>query len=214
MLKIKPGLFVMCGCAAREKCLSVDPLGHTVFTYFFLHYLKGHRCIGKFAVKQAMKEISNLCFNFSSLYVSYDHAKGELQARQMNPTLSMLDFHEVEVGTDELDSCRFGLIIKLFEHGHPKVAPHAEVLKWLQSPTTQNALSVLHSNVQFSETMQKAVLSALLYSAVSTQYSHDETYLKERNFFLMTVIDVISAIGFIYPEVKATTSHLIAGLLH
>ena len=97
--KITPGLFVMCGCTAREKCLSVDALEHTIFTYFFLHYLEKiqHRCRGKFAVKQAMEDITKLCFNFSSLYVLYDHDKGEFQPRTMNPTLDRLDYPEVEV---------------------------------------------------------------------------------------------------------------------
>ena len=214
ILKIKPGLFVMCGCAARERCMSVDALGHTIFTYFFLHYLEGHQSTGKFAVKQAMEKITELCFSFSSLLVSYDHEKGELQARQMNPTLGTLDYHETEVKIDEPDSCRFELVIKLFERGHPKPAPHAEVTKWLRSPTTQNALFTLHSNVKFSETLQKGILSAMLYSAASIHYSHDKTHLEERNLFLMTVIDVLSAIGFVCPEVKATTSHLISGLKH
>ena len=222
MLKIKLSLFVMCGCAAREKCMSVDALEHTIFTYFFLHCLKTHQCkiqhqcMGQFAVKQAMEDITELCFNFSSLYLSYaDHNKGELQPRTMNPTLDRLDYREIEVGIDEPDSpSRLESVIQLFELGRPKPAPHSEVVKWLKSPMIQNALFTLYSKDTFSETLHKAILSALLYSAASIQYIHDKTHLEERNLFLMMVINVLGAIGFAYPEVDINMFHLITGLKH
>ena len=221
MLKIKPGLFVMCGCAAREKCMSVDALEHTIFTYFFLHYFKRHQCKiqhqcrRQFAVKQAMEDITKLCLNFSSLYVLYDHNKRELQPRIMNPTLDRLDYREVDVGIDEPDSSpRFESVIQLVERGQPKPAPHSEVIRWLKSPMTQNALFTLYSKDTFSETLHKGILSALLYSAACIQFVHDKAHLEERNLFLMIVIDVLGAIGFVYPEVNANICHLITGLQH
>ena len=215
MLKIKPGLFVMCGCAAREKCTSVDALGHSIFTYFFLDYLKRHHCRGQFAVKQAMEYITELCFNFSSLLVLYSHEKGELQYSTMNPTLDTLDIHVDNVGADEPDfGGRFELVVQLFEHGQPKSTPHPAVEKWLRLPTTQNALHTLYSRVTLSEALQEGILSSLLYSAASIQYAFDKRCLEERNLFLMTVVSVLGAIGFACPEVNPTIFHLITGLEH
>ena len=175
-----------------------------------------HQCHGQFAVKQAMEDIAELCFNFSSLYLSYaDLNKGELQPCTMNPTLDRLDYREIEVGIDEPDSpSRLESVIQLFELGQPKPAPHSEVVKWLKSPMTQNALFRLYSKDTFSETLHKAILSALLYSAASIQYIHDKTHLEERNLFLMMVINVLGAIGFAYPEVDINMFHLITGLKH
>lgn len=213
ILKIKPGMFVMCGCTAREKCMSVDALEHAIFTYFFLHYLeKQHQYRGQFAVKQAMEYITKLCFNFSSLFVSYDHNKGEFQPRTMNPTLDRLDYPEVEVGLEEPDFSRLESVIGLFEQGQPKHTPHSEVVKWLKSPMTQNALFMLYSKDTFSETLHKGILSALLYSAACIQYIHDKAHLEERNLFLMTVINVLGAISFVYPQVDVNIIHLITGL--
>ena len=214
MLKIKPGLYVMCGCAAREKCTSVDALGHSIFTYFFLRYLERHQCIGQFAIKQAMEDITELCLSFSSLLVS--HNEGQLQPGKMNPTLDKLDVHVYDVNTsiDQPDSCRFGLIIQLFERGRPKPFPHLEVENWLKSSVIQEALNTLYAKVTFSEELQEGIFSAMLYSAASIQYVHDKTHLEERNLFLMTVISILGAIGYVYPEVNASIFHLITGLEH
>ena len=216
MLKIKPGLFVMCGCAAREKCTSIDALGHSIFTYFFLDYLKRHHCIGRFAVKQAMEDITELCFNFSSLLVLYSHEKGELRPGTMNPTLDTLDVHVNDLNEDVPDfgGNRFELVVQLFDQGRPKPVPHPAVEKWLRLPATQNALHTLYSKVAFSEALQEGILSSLLYSAASIQYARDKSCLEERNLFLTTVISVLGAIGFACPEVNLTIFHLITGLEH
>lgn len=216
MLKIKPGLYVMCGCAAREKCTSVGILRHSIFTYFFLDYFKRHQCLGKFAVKQAMEDITASCYNFSSLLVSYNHEVGELRYSEMNPTLSTLDVHiedvKISTDTDVTDSFKLEVVMDLFEKGRPKTAPHSEVVKWLNSKTTQTALYVLHSKVTASEALQEAILSLMLYSAASIQYAHDKTHLQERNLYLMTVINVLAAIDFSYHDFNATIFHLITGL--
>ena len=213
MPKINPGLYVMCGCAAREKCMSIDALGHSIFTYFFLHYLERHHCIGQFAIKQAMEDITELCLSFSSLLVSHDEE--QLQPGKMNPTLDKLDVHahDVNISIDQPDSCRFELVIRLFEQG-PKPMPHPEVEKWLKSFIIQDALSILYAKVTLSEELQEGIFSAMLYSAASIQYVHDKTHLEERNLFLTTVIRIMEAIGFAYPEVNATIFHLITGLEH
>ena len=216
MLKIKPGLYVMCGCAAREKCTSVDALGHSIFTYFFLHYLERHQCIGQFAIKQAMEDIAELCLSFSSLLVHHDEE--QLQPGKMNPTLDKLDVHAYDVNRpiDQPDSCRFELVIQLFERGRPKPLPmpHPEVESWLKSSMIQEALSTLYAKDTFSEKLQDGIFSAMLYSAASIQYVHNKTHLEERNLFLMTVISILGAIGYVYPEVNASIIHLIIGLEH
>lgn len=215
MLKIKPGLYVMCGCAAREKCTSVDALGHSIFTYFFLQYLERHQCIGRFAIKQAMEDISELCLSFSLLLISHDEE--QLHAGNMNPTLGRLDVHahDIDVGIpiDEPDFCRFELIIRLFDEG-PKPFPHPVVEKWLKQSMIHEALTTLYTKVTLSEELQKGIFSAMLYSAASIQYVHDKTHLEERNLFLTTVISILGAIGFAYPEVNVTIFHLITGLQH
>ena len=218
MLKINPSLYVMCGCAAKEKCTSIDALGHSIFTYFFLCYLERHHCIGQFAIKQAMEDITELCLSFSSLLVSHDEE--QLQPGKMNPTLEKLDVHahDVNVSIDQTDSSRFELVIRLFEpeleQDSPKPMPHPEVEKWLKSFIIQDALRILYAKVTLSEELQEGIFSAMLYSAASIQYIHDKTHLEERNLFLTTVISILGAIGYVYPEVNATIFHLITGLEH
>ena len=214
LLKIKPGLFVMCGCAAKETCASFGALGHSIFAYFFLDYLRRHHCMTQFQVKKAMKEITELCYSFSSLLVFYNDKRRELQPCEMHPTLETLDRYDADgkIPRDEPDSGRFELVIQLFERGRPKPSPHPEVEKWLRSPLIQEALSTLYSKVTFSEALQKSILSSLLYSAASIQYAHDETPLGNRNHFLMTVTSVLGAIGYAYPEVNTTIYHLMTGL--
>ena len=216
MLRIKPSLFVMSGCAAREKCSSVNALGHSIFTYFFLHYLERHPCKGQFPIKEAMEDINELCLSFSSLVVGHDEE--HLRPRKMSPNLEKLDVSvdDVDVSIDEPDASRFGFVIQLLEQGHPKPVPHLEVEKWLKSPTIQDALSTLYAKVTIPdhEELQEGIFCAMLYSAASIQYVHDKTHLEERNLFLTTVISVLGAIGFAYPEVNATIFHLITGLQH
>ena len=217
LLRIEPGLFLMCGCAAKEKCTSVDALGHSIFTYFFLDYLRRHHHMGQFEVKQAMKEITELCYSFSSLLVSYNDEKGELQpAGKMHPILDALDVHvtDVKIPRDEPDSGRFELVFQLFQRSQPKPIPHPEVEKWLKSHLIQEALSTLYSKATISEALQEGILSSLLYSAASIQYAHDKTPLGNRNHFLMTVTSVLGAIGYSYSEVSASIFHLITGLEH
>ena len=217
MLIIKPTLFVMCGCAAREKCMSVDALGHSVFTYFFLRYLEKHKCRGEFAVKQAMQEIAELCLSLSSLLVSYDHEKGELQLREMHATLDRLDIQEDIECMDETDSgdhTRFGVLVQFFKEGQPKTYPHQAVDSWLRSSAIHDSLCTLYTKVSFSEELHEGIFCSMLYSAASIQYGYDKTRLKERNLFIMIAISVIQAIGFAYPRVNATIFHLISGLQH
>ena len=216
MLRIKPSLFVMSGCAAREKCSSVSALGHSIFTYFFLHYLETYPCKGQFPIKEAMEDINELCLSFSSLVVGHDEEL--LRPRKMSPTLEKLDISvdDMDVSIDQPDSSRFGCVIQLFEPGRPKPVPHIAVEKWLKSPTIQNALSTLYAKIPISdhEELQEGIFCAMLYSAASIQYVHDKTHLEERNLFLTTVISVLGAIGFAYPEANATIFHLMTGLLH
>ena len=218
LVKIESGLFVMCRCAGKEECTSIGALRHSIFAYFFLDYLRRQHCMGRFEVKQAMKEITELCYSFSSLLVSYDEKERELQPHEMHPILDALDVHvtDVNIPRDEPDSGRFELVIQFNERGQPKPLPHPVVEKWMTSRLIQNALSTLYSKATITEALQKAILSWLLYSAsyASIQYAYDKTHLGNRNHFLMTVTSVLGAIGYAYPEVNAPIFHLIAGLGH
>ena len=163
-----------------------------------------------------MKEITELCYSFSSLLVSYDEKERELQPHKMHPILDALDVHvtDVKIPKDEPDSGRFEVVFHFNERGQPKPLPHPAVEKWLTSRLIQNALSTLYSKATITEALQEGILSSLLYSAASIQYAHDKTHLGNRNHFLMTVIRVLGAIGYAYPEVNAPIFHLIAGLEH
>ena len=216
LVKIESGLFVMCRCAGKEECTSIGALRHSIFAYFFLDYLRRQHCMGRFEVKQAMKEITELCYSFSSLLVSYDEKERELQPHEIHPILDALDVHvtDVNIPRDEPDSGRFALVFQFNERGQPKPSPHPKVEKWLTSHFLQNALSTLYSKATITEALQKAILSSLLYSASSIEYAYDKTHLGNRNHFLMTVTSVLGAIGYAYPEVNAPIFHLIAGLGH
>jgi len=196
----------MCGCAAEEKCSGFSALGHSIFAYFLLHYLKNHHCVGQFAVKQAMEDIAELCFSFSSLLVSYDYDTEELQSGKMNPTL----LHRPS--TDEPDYSRFESLFRFFDHGQPNPKPHKQVDDWLYSTTVQKSLEILLLKFSFSETMRDDIFYAMLYSAASIQCKNDKISLESKNLFIVIAISVLGAIGCVYPKVNITVSHLIEGL--
>ena len=214
ILKVTPGVFVMCGCAAREKCMAIDALGHSVFTYFFLRYLEQQNCKGQFPIKKAMKEIAELCMSFSSLLVTYSKETGHLLSGKMSPKLDRLDLHVVDLNDDdETDSSRLRLLISLYDKS-PKSAPHVNVDAWLKSPKVQNSLQMLHVKAPFTERLQNGVLCAMLYSVASIQVANDDTHMAERNLFITLAISVVGAIGFAYPEVNISIFQLIDGLQH
>ena len=83
-LKTKANLFVMCGCAPKEKVTAISALRHSIFTYFLLDYLQALTCRGEINVRQAMEIISDLCFSFSCLIMIYD---GKLYCSTFTPAL-------------------------------------------------------------------------------------------------------------------------------
>ena len=83
-LKTKANLFVMCGCAPKEKVTAISALRHSIFTYFLLDYLQALTCRGEINVGQAMEVISDLCFSFSCLLIIYD---GKLHCSTFTPAL-------------------------------------------------------------------------------------------------------------------------------
>lgn len=207
--KVIPEVFVMCGCAARERCTSIDALGHSIFTFFMLRYLVEHNCMGQFAIKQAMEEITDLCFSLSSLIVTYSKKKHRLKFGRMNPTLHVSDVCRADV----IDSSRYELLYSLYRHG-PKPVPHPEIDRWLKSQAVQLALQnlLLSSKVQlFRERLNDGVLCALLYSTASIQVAHDKTHLKERNFFIRMTIIVLESIT---TKIELSVVQVIRGLRH
>ena len=205
-------VFVMCGCAPRERCMSIDALGHSIFTFFLLHYLAQHNCKGQFAIQQAMEEIKDYCFSFSTLIVTYNQKKHRLQFGKMNPTLHMVNVSK----TDVTDSNRHGLLWSLYNHGS-KPLPHPEIDRWLKSQTVLFILQNLMLNIKvhlFSEHLNDGVLCAMLYSAASMQVAYDKTHLKERNFFITIALHVIEAVCLIFPKGEVSVLQLIRGLRH
>ena len=61
-----------------------------------------------------MKEITELCANFSSLIVTYNDELGSLFVSEMHPTLEALDLHVVD-DMDETDSPKIGLLFSLYD---------------------------------------------------------------------------------------------------
>ena len=207
LLRIKPGLFIMCACRAEEICTTVDALKHSTLTFFFLDYLERYNCKGQFDVKQAMNYISIMCHSFSSLLVSYNDESNKLQPREMHPTLSCSL-------QDYCDADNNDIVSQFYEQNDSEPSPHPEIEKWLQSDSVQEALHTLYSKAAITEALQKGILSSLLYSAASIQYAHDEKDLGNRNLFLATVNTVLKTIRSAHPKVNTTIGHLIAGLEH
>jgi len=210
-----PGIYAMCACSSIEECTAISALGHSIFTYFFLSYLERHKCEGAFAITQAMKEITELCANFSSLIVTYNDELGSLFVSEMHPTLEALDLDVVDVCCDmnETDSPKFGLLISLYDK-LVKSRPHVQVDRWLRSPAVQKCLLTLTSKTSFTETLQEGVVCAMLYSVASIQLKQDSTPLTERNFFVTMTISVLGAIGCAYPEINISIHQLINSLKH
>ena len=55
--------------------------------------------MGQFEVKQAMNEITELCYSFSSLLVSYNDEKEEFQPHKMHSILDALDVDVTDIKT-------------------------------------------------------------------------------------------------------------------
>jgi len=208
-----PHIFVMCGCAPRERCTSIYALGHSVFTFFLLHYLAQHSCKGQFVIQEAMEEIIDLCFSFSSLIVTYNRKKDRLLFGRMNPSLyTVCSIHK----TDSTDSNRYPLLYSLYKHG-PKPLPHPEINRWLKSQRVEFALLKLPSSVKshlYGERLNDGIFCAMLYSAASMQVAHDKIHLKERNFFITIALNVLETACSIFSKTEVSILQLIRGLWH
>ena len=75
-LKIAATLFAMCGGEANERLFSHQGLGHSIFTFFVLDYIKEPDCWEKFNIQKAMDDIYNMCFTLSSLMLMHDKQMG------------------------------------------------------------------------------------------------------------------------------------------
>ena len=207
-----PNVFVMCGCAARERCMSIDALGYSIFTFFLLHYLVRHSCKGQFAIQEAMEEITELCLSFSSLIVTYNHKKDRLLFGRMNPSLHILTVCK----TDVTDSSRYWLLYSLYKHG-PKPLPHPEINRWLKSKRVQFALLNLPSSGKvplYGERLNDGIFCAMLYSVASMQVAYDKTHLKERNFFVAIAVNVLELMHLVFSKREVSVLQLIRGLRH
>jgi len=208
-----PGIFSMCACSALEECTAISALGHSIFSYFFLSYLERQKFEGEFAITQAMKEIRELCVNFSSLIVTYNDELRGLFDNKMQPTLEALVFDACS-GMDKTDSGgRFELLFSLYDKS-VKSRPHVQVDRWLTSSAVQISLLTLSSKASFTKTLQEGVMCAMLYSVASIQLKHDSAPLTERNFFITMTVSVLGAIGYAYPEISISIYQLIKGLKH
>ena len=210
--KIKPSLFVMCGCAAGEICISFNELEHSCFTFFLLDYLKTNSIVGEsgetgqFDVKQAIDKITELCSRFSSLIVMYNEEEGELQSKIMNPILFPQITEQCVTVVPEDDV--ISLLKPFFEKNSPTDSPDPEVE--LKSIDVKRSLYVLYPKASSCEALQKGIVSALFHSSCSIQCKYDKPHVNKRNLFLTIAIKVSHAINF----GNLTLNYLTLGLKH
>ena len=207
-MKVKPAVYVMCACAARETSLALNALGNSIFTFFLLHYFEKHHSRGRLEVKSIMTEVTEMCRCFSSLMLRYTEETG-LKSATMHPQFNVQAVVEKEmVSNDETDLNRFSLLISL----HDATLADPSLLKvaqqWLLSSQVQDAVELLTRKMPLSLPLQDGIICALMYSMACIHLRYDRSHIVERNFILTAVISVLSAIGYKIPDVSISLSQL------
>ena len=209
VMKVKPGVYVMCACAARETSIALNALGNSIFTFFLLHYFEKYHSKGRLEVKTVMTEVTEMCRCFSSLMLRYTKEAG-LKSAMMRPEVDTQAVTELHAGNaDETDSGnRFSLIFSLYDKKEPKPSLHQAATQWLLSSSTQTALKTLNEKMPLSLPLQDGILCAMMYSVACLHLEYDRSHIVERNFILTVVIRVISAIGYKIPDISVSLSQL------
>lgn len=207
-MKVKPAVYVMCACAARETSIALNALGNSIFTFFLLHYFEKYHNRGRLEVKSVMTEVTEMCRSFSSLMKRYSEETG-LKSTMMQPQFNVQAVVEIDtVNVDEPDVNRFGLLFSLYDKTSPKPSLHRKAQQWLMSSSVQNALEMLNSKMPLSLPLQDGMICALMYSMACIHLEYDRGHIVERNFFLTAVISVLSAMGYKIPDISISLSQL------
>ena len=210
---VKSQIHVMCACAAEEVTLPMNVLGSSIFCYFLLHLLKKNQPKGKFALKEDMHEIAELCQSFSSLLMCYSSERGKI----LKPALIQPEMYSSESdGCDEIDggndSQRVNMLLALYDKQAQKPSLHPVARQWLRSNTVQESLRLLFSIDPLPESLYNGIWCALFYSVACIHLAYDCTHVAERNLFITVAISIMSAIGYTYPDVNITTEQLTLGI--
>ena len=199
-LTIAACLFVICGCDAKEKLLTVSVLEHSIFTYFLLEYLKTYSESRELNVRQAMKEISNSCFGLSNLILMYE--KGKLHAAGFNPRFYKRSATiQAQCLTESLSNSEYKLT-SLLRYPQVQDRPHAAVQNWLQCSATSKSLKIISGKASSQPKLQKCIVSVLLRSSALLHYKgyelenddNGKNFLETRALFLQIAIKVSNEI--------------------
>ena len=208
IMRVKPGVYVMCACAAREISLALAALGNSIFTFFLLHYFEKDHKKGRLEVKAVMTDVSEMCRCFSSLMLRYTEKDG-LRSAMMQPQVDTLAV--IEIGTltiDDTDSNRFSLLFSLYDRTLPKPSLHKAAEQWLKSSSVQDAIETLYTRMPLSLPLQDGVVCAMAYSMACLHLENDRSHIVERNFIITVIILVLSAVGFKIPDINLPVSSL------
>ena len=206
-LKTNANLFVICGCAPKEKVISFIVLKHSIFTYFLLDYLKLSALKREINIERAMEIVPDLCFSFSCLLKIY--VQGKLYDIAFTPTL-----YQIIIKREGYEAASEKAIVSLLKSFTKEKAewPLEKLENWLQSDAIQKSLRKLCESTTRSESLQEGIVSALLYSAAYIQYEDDDDrmLLGKRDLFLHVAIKVSNSISIF----DVTIDHVIIGLHH
>ena len=208
IMRVTPGVYVMCACAAKEVSLALAALGNSIFTFFLLHYFEKDHKKGRLEVNAVMTDVSEMCRSFSSLMLRYTEKDG-LSSAMMQPQVNTLAV--VEIGTviiDETDSSRFSLLFSLYDKTLPKPSLHKTAQQWLTSSSVQDAIETLYTRMPLSLPLQDGIVCAMTYSMACLHLENDRSHIVERNFILTVFVSVLSAIGFKIPDIILSLSSL------
>ena len=214
-LEFNANLFAMCGCAAKEKLSSIGGLGHSIFTFFLLEYLKTPECKGEVKIEQAIGYVAELCFKLSSLIMIYDDKEEKLYGTFTPRSFQRIaDIRERCVEATHTNGHNKDidfLLMNCFEKS-VRERPHQIVDDWLLCHTArQGTLSILTKKVSSSEKLQKGIVSALLHSSALLQYVHEDpgkSKLEKKNLFLQIAFRLSKQITFFNLKID----HVIIGL--
>ena len=211
VMRVKPGVYVMCACAAKETSIAHTALDNSVFTFFLLHYFKKHHSKGVLEVKSVMTDVTELCRCFSSLMLRYTEEAG-VKSLVMQPQFHTQAVGIINVtqpdGNDETDSSRFGLLFSLYDKTLPMPPLHQKTEQWLRSTPVQDALEMLNEKMPLSIPLQAGIICSMMHSIACLQLDNDRSHIVERNFIVAAMISVVSAIGYKVPDISISLSQL------
>jgi len=205
---IESSLFVMCACAADEKCTALGALDHSIFAYFLLDYLENYckpESIGKFEVQEAMQYIKELCTSFTSLIVADDDGE-KIMPTLMHPEFFKMirHFKACDVHYEALDDMPVA-------EGYELPEPHNKINEWLNSEEVKQSLGTLYKKC-FTEILQHGIFCVMLYSSAVIQKKYEKRFLGDGYLFLKIANIVLYAIKCIHPEFEVNIHQLYEGL--